>query len=890
MKKQPLNIDSGPYTVRRGFRCLQFCAFFWVLSECCVQAAFTAYDFPHIDPQSARFRVKVNGQEVHVYHTRVGWEDNGYHYAHFAIDSAVQVEVIGSDAPQLTYVSPRKLGIQPVMTGAKSFTFTIREPRQYMVTTYDRLITSGFWRGERYVLFLFVDPPEVNPPKLGDPGVINAKDYGSFINAVNACPAGGTVYVPAGTYPIAKGMTFIQKNNITIYLAPGALLTSSWETPVGERWKALLWIYRSKNLTLKGRGVIEGRGLPFRVYGSENITIDGIVVREVAYIREYTGVVETEICTGVRYRNVKVLGRSTNDNIRATNGLQVESCTDVIVENSLATASDDSILVQQSDAYTRGVRNVHFHDCLSMKVFYRNNNPGVPTGDVTFDDHTSLCSGFLLTSQGAGADAPVTGCRVSNATLDLGNCQRFVDLGYGPDKGAYNHSVDNWLIENLTVLDIRPGRAKTYALSIKGKADRSVSVTFKNLVVNGQLVTSFQQLKNMGFEDAEIVNAQVSFTSGGGESPPAAPGSLAATALCASSVRLTWRDNSANEEQFKLDRRQSGTTEWVRIATLPANTAAYTDTGLPAGTRFYYQVKAWNTAGGNSPCSNVADATTAAAQPPPAAPSGLSAAALSSSAIRLEWTDNARDEDGFRLDRRQSGTTVWAQIAALPANTTTHTDTGLPAGTKFYYTVQAVRGADLSDRSELSDATTRPAPHEQSLPPGAVWRYRLGTAAPSQPAGAWHQTNFDDSTWATGPAPFGYGPLEYGTDLESAMKGACTCVFLRRALQLESPAQVTCLSITVEFDDGFVLWLNGQELARANVGAAAYEPVAFDAVSSGYVAGSAEQRTVTLTGGALPALGAANVLALQLVNAAAGSGDLMGDVQITFTTERLPAA
>ncbi|MBN1676815.1 MAG: fibronectin type III domain-containing protein, partial [Kiritimatiellae bacterium] len=94
-------------------------------------------------------------------------------------------------------------------------------------------------------------------------------------------------------------------------------------------------------------------------------------------------------------------------------------------------------------------------------------------------------------------------------------------------------------------------------------------------------------------------------------SPPAAPGSTSASALSGTSIKVTWQDNASDEDGFKLDRRESGTDPWVRIATPSANSTSYTDSGLAAGTTFYYKVKAHNAAG-DSAYSNVAGAATPA--------------------------------------------------------------------------------------------------------------------------------------------------------------------------------------------------------------------------------------------------------------------------------------
>ncbi|MBN1676546.1 MAG: fibronectin type III domain-containing protein, partial [Kiritimatiellae bacterium] len=104
--------------------------------------------------------------------------------------------------------------------------------------------------------------------------------------------------------------------------------------------------------------------------------------------------------------------------------------------------------------------------------------------------------------------------------------------------------------------------------------------------------------------------------------------------------------------------------------------------------------------------SNIADATTPEELPPPAAPSGCAATAQSSTAIRVTWADNSANEDGFKLDRRLSGTTTWERVAAPGANATSYTDSGLAAGAKYYYQVKASNAAGDSAYSAIAYAVT----------------------------------------------------------------------------------------------------------------------------------------------------------------------------------------
>ena len=97
---------------------------------------------------------------------------------------------------------------------------------------------------------------------------------------------------------------------------------------------------------------------------------------------------------------------------------------------------------------------------------------------------------------------------------------------------------------------------------------------------------------------------------------------------------------------------------------------SYSNTGLTASTSYSYRVRAYNAAG-DSGYSNTASAVTQAAPALPAAPTNLMAAAVSRSQINLAWTDNATNEDGFKIERCKGSTcTNFAQIATVGANVT----------------------------------------------------------------------------------------------------------------------------------------------------------------------------------------------------------------------------
>ena len=94
------------------------------------------------------------------------------------------------------------------------------------------------------------------------------------------------------------------------------------------------------------------------------------------------------------------------------------------------------------------------------------------------------------------------------------------------------------------------------------------------------------------------------------ESSPAPPANLVAVTAGCNSVLLTWADKSANETSFELRRSLSLYGTYSTIATLGPNTSTYTNTGLTTGKRYYYMIRAANTAGKSS-WSNKANAAPA---------------------------------------------------------------------------------------------------------------------------------------------------------------------------------------------------------------------------------------------------------------------------------------
>ena len=186
--------------------------------------------------------------------------------------------------------------------------------------------------------------------------------------------------------------------------------------------------------------------------------------------------------------------------------------------------------------------------------------------------------------------------------------------------------------------------------------------------------------------------------------PPSAPSNLAATASSNSQINLTWTDNAANEIGFYLERKTGATGTYAQIASVGANVVSYSNTGLSVGTTYYYRVRAYNSSGISS-YSNEANATTLSGTPPNA-PSSLTATAASWSQINLAWRDNSSNETGFYIERKTGVGGTYVQIGSVGAGVKSYSNTGLIAGTTYYYRVRAYNGGGNSAYSNEANATT----------------------------------------------------------------------------------------------------------------------------------------------------------------------------------------
>ena len=89
--------------------------------------------------------------------------------------------------------------------------------------------------------------------------------------------------------------------------------------------------------------------------------------------------------------------------------------------------------------------------------------------------------------------------------------------------------------------------------------------------------------------------------------------------------------------------------------------------------------------------------------------SGLTSIMSASTSVTLSWTDNSSNEAGFRILRSTTSNGTFSPLNSVGPNVTTFTDTGLSAGTNYFYKVVAFSLAADSDPTAIYQATTSTA-------------------------------------------------------------------------------------------------------------------------------------------------------------------------------------
>lgn len=170
---------------------------------------------------------------------------------------------------------------------------------------------------------------------------------------------------------------------------------------------------------------------------------------------------------------------------------------------------------------------------------------------------------------------------------------------------------------------------------------------------------------------------------------------------------------------------------------------------------------------------------------------------------------------------------------------------------------------------------------------GEVWRYRKSLTAPPANWTTLADASLDAS-WLSGAGGIGFGDSDDATTV-SDMRYSYYSLYLHRSFQVSTPIDpARHLQLVMDYDDGFIAYLDGAEVARsANVPGAVGTPhpydlgLATDHEALGYRGLAAEVYDLGPVGSRLAP--GTHILAIQVINGTIDSSDvsLIADLQLT---------
>lgn len=157
-----------------------------------------------------------------------------------------------------------------------------------------------------------------------------------------------------------------------------------------------------------------------------------------------------------------------------------------------------------------------------------------------------------------------------------------------------------------------------------------------------------------------------------------------------------------------------------------------------------------------------------------------------------------------------------------------------------------------------------------------TWKYLVPTVEPSS---SWRNLSFNDISWLSGKGGIGSGDFDDGTKISPT-----TSVYLRIKFNVADTSKISLGLLQMDYDDGFVAYLNNVEIARVGLIGInpAYNAFATDHEATMYRGGIPDNFLLDKKTLMNCLLKGQNVLAIQVHNSTASSGDLSSNAFLSF--------
>lgn len=314
-------------------------------------------------------------------------------------------------------------------------------------------------------------------------------------------------------------------------------------------------------------------------------------------------------------------------------------------------------------------------------TIYYTTNGADPTSSTNNPTETTVSGTTLITWNGAGADNLASNpANWSGSTAPLNNDDIMLD-----GTSAKDAVWDSYAIPASLILD--QGYTGTVTLNSVLPVTGSLVISGGALVINGVL--------------------EIGIANGGGL--PVAPTALLATPVSSARIDLAWTDNAYDMAGFKIERKTGSGGTYGLLAIVGASASAYSDTGLTAGTTYFYRVRAYNSSG-DSPYSDETSATTATPIPP--ATATVAATSINGTSAVVNATVNPNGAETtvqFEWGPTTSyGNSTSSHSAGSGTSNVNESDriTGLSAGTTYHYRIVASNAGGTTSGGDLTFTTS----------------------------------------------------------------------------------------------------------------------------------------------------------------------------------------
>lgn len=251
--------------------------------------------------------------------------------------------------------------------------------------------------------------------------------------------------------------------------------------------------------------------------------------------------------------------------------------------------------------------------------------------------------------------------------------------------------------------------------------------------------------------------------------PPPAPTGLAASP--GTPIALSW-NAARSATNYNVKRSTSPSGPFTTIASVPV--PVYSDSGVAAGTTYYYAISSVNAFGASTNSTPAA----ALACSPPAAPTGLTAT-VSGSQISLSWSASP-GATGYGLARATSGTPY--NYLATGLSPTGYTDTNVVGGIIYYYVVAGTNACNQGTFSAALPAALPPPSPTGLAALAGNGQVLLTWNAPAAPAAF----NVKRSGTNGGPYAVVAGNVTGTSYLDTGLANGLTCYYVLTAVMAGS--------------------------------------------------------------------------------------------------------